>query len=348
MEKGCYVKDIRPDTEVSGLFAVSKAGSGTTRNGQPYWNLTLADASGNLEAKIWHPQSAQFDDIPVGALVWAQGHAGLYREQLQLVIERFRLLADEERAAVAPVWLMPASPFPLDGMLEELRALCRAEFSHAPWRKLVHSVFDRQDLMARFRICPAAKGVHHAYIGGLLEHTLGVFRLCRHLADDYAELDRQALLAGALFHDIGKIREFSCDLVIDYTDEGHLVGHLVLGVEILAPFLAASGLEDGLQQHLRHLVLSHHGTRDFGAVQLPQTAEAFALHHADNLDAKLAQCRSLFAPMAEGGSAWTPYQKTLDRSLHRPARTPEAPAGRKRGDKRKPPPEEQCSLLSKE
>jgi 3'-5' exoribonuclease len=188
---------------------------------------------------------------------------------------------------------------------------------------MVFSVLQNRELRAAFRIWPAAKSIHHAYAGGLLEHTLGVFGLCRRIADHYPELDRQTLLAGAIFHDIGKIREYSGGIANDYTTEGRLLGHLELGLELLAPYLADSGLEEHLQRHLKHLVLSHHGEPEFGTARLPQTPEALALHHADNLDAKMAQCRGLFARLADGGQEWTPWQQTLGRQMHRPGRTPD-------------------------
>ncbi|SDF94817.1 3'-5' exoribonuclease YhaM family protein [Desulfovibrio legallii] len=348
MEKGCYVKDITPPGEARGLFAVSQAVQGQSRNG-PYWRLTLADASGALEAKIWHPLSAAFEAIPVGALVWAEGRAGLYRDQVQLSIEQLRLLSPEECAAVDQAALLPASPYPLDDMLEQLTNLCKAEFVYPPWRKLALGFLNHQDLRARFRVCPAAKSVHHAYVGGLLEHTLGVFTLCRRIADQYPELDRQTLLAGALFHDVGKIREFSGGVANDYTTEGRLLGHLMLGLEMLAPLLARSGLDAGLQEHLKHLVLSHHGELAFGAVRLPQTPEALALHYADNLDAKMAQCRGLFAQLSDNGQDWTPWQATLSRPLYRAARTPQAAAKKPAPQKSAPPKvvKEECLSLLK-
>ena len=198
-----------------------------------YWRLTLADASGALEAKIWHPLSAAFNAIPVGTLGWAEGRAGLYRDQVQLSVEQLRLLTPEECAAVDQAALLPASPYPLDDMLDQLTKPCKAEFVYPAWRKLALG-FQLRDLRARFRVCPAAKSVHHAYVGGLLEHTLGVFTLCRRIADQYPELDRQTLLAGALFHDVGK-SEFSGGVANDYTTEGRLLGHLMLGLEMLSP-----------------------------------------------------------------------------------------------------------------
>ncbi|MDR2055668.1 MAG: HD domain-containing protein [Desulfovibrio sp.] len=322
MEKGCYVKDIAPGLEIAGVFVVGQAASGSARNGA-YWRLTLCDASGVMEAKIWYPLSAEFADIPAGATVSVEGRAETYRGEVQLVVTSMRLLNAVESAAVDQTALLPRGPYDPDAMLEDLLALSGTEFSHIPWRRLVFSVLQNQETRVALRIWPAAKSVHHAYAGGLLEHTLGVFGLCRRLADHYPELDRQTLLAGALFHDIGKIREYSGGIANDYTTEGRLLGHLELGLELLAPYLADSGLEEHLQRHLKHLVLSHHGEPEFGTARLPQTPEAFALHYADNLDAKMAQCRSLFARFAGDGQEWTPWQQTLGRQMHRPEHTPE-------------------------
>lgn len=329
MEKGHYVKDMSPSIDAQGLFVVAQAAQAQSRNG-PYWRLSLADASGSVEAKIWHPLSVEFQDIPVGVLVWAEGRVALFREQVQLTVDRMRILTKEEAADVDHAALMPASPYDLDEMLSRLFGACKEEFRYKPWRKLVFSVLEDAQWQAAFRLCPAAKGVHHAYVGGLLEHTLGVFELCRRIADQYPQLDRQTLLAGAIFHDFGKIREFSGGLANDYTDEGRLLGHIVLGVEMLAPYLAKSGLEEELQRHLKHLILSHHGEMEFGAVRLPHTAEAMALHHADNLDAKMAQCRGLFEQLPDEGPGWTPYQATLRRHMHRAMPTPQTAVPRER------------------
>ncbi|MBO4300554.1 MAG: HD domain-containing protein [Desulfovibrio sp.] len=340
MEKGCYVKDIGTTSEARGLFVVSEATQSQSRNG-PYWRLVLADASGHLEAKIWHPLSADYADIPVGSLVWVEGRAATFRDTMQLTVGKMRFLDEEECRSVNHATLMPASPFPLDDMLAELEGIARQEFVHAPWRKLVRSVLGDAELRAAFRVCPAAKTIHHAYVGGLLEHSLSVVKLCRQLADHYPELDRQTLLAGALFHDLGKIREFSGGLANDYTDEGRLLGHLMLGVEILEPFLARSGLETDLQRHLKHLVLSHHGELVFGAVREPHSPEAMALHLADNLDAKMAQCRNLFADMGGSANAWTPWQKTLGKAVYRAPQTP----GAEPSPRKKKPRGESLSLL---
>lgn len=295
MQKGIFVKDMAAPNEAEGVFVITLAAQGSSRNG-PYWRLVLADASGSVEAKIWSPLSASFPALHTGSFFYAHGRVSTFRDQLQFTVEEGRLLSPEEGAALDLADFMPASPYPLDAMMDELMGLIREEFRYKPWRKLVDGVFKNEELREAFRTCPAAKGVHHAYAGGLLEHTLSVFKLCRRLADQYPELDRQTLLAGALFHDFGKIREFSGGIANDYTDEGRLLGHLEICVEMLAPYLERSGLEPELQRHLKHLVLSHHGTLEFGAVRVPQTAEALVLHYADNIDAKMAQCRGPGSP----------------------------------------------------
>lgn len=329
MEKGIYVKDILPDTRVEGVFAALDPALKETRNKSPFWKLLLSDASGSIEAKIWSPLSGQVGDVISGMLVLIDGKAGFFNDNLQVTISRFTPLSPEELAGIDISDFTPASPYDREEMFSSLRRACLEEFAHAPWRALFSSVFRDHEIKKAFMSIPAAKKMHHAYAGGLLEHSLAVFRLCRSLCDLYPDLDRQTLLAGAIFHDIGKIREFSGGLANDYTNEGMLIGHISLGLEILEPFLAKSGLEPELKSHLKHLILSHHGLHEYGAPCLPQTPEAFILHYADNMDAKMNQFHNLFETDQE--SAWSPYQSGLDRKIFRAFRTP-GPKPGARGD----------------
>lgn len=340
MEKGASVKDIIPPGEAEGVFAVSQAAVASSRTG-PYWRLTLADATGSIEAVVWPPLSEAGSCPATGELVRVGGRAGLFRDQPQLRVERLEVLDAASRASLDPLLFLPAAPRDPDEMFADLTAICRQEFTHRPWRRLVFALLDDEDVAAPLRLFPAARSVHHAYTGGLLHHTLGVMRIARDFAAQYPELDRQTLLAGALLHDIGKIREFSGGLANDYTGEGRLFGHLMLGVEIILPHLGRSGLEPHLAEHLKHLILSHHGELAYGAVRLPQTAEAFALHYADNMDARMAQCRTLCAHLSPG-PGWTAWERTLERQIFRPEPTP-APA-RERGPQKR----EQCLSLLKE
>ena len=334
--------------EIRSVYLINQASLQQSRNG-PYWRLEFKDASGTLEAKIWSPLSLSFPALAPGQMAEVGGRIAVYRDQLQLTVEGLRVL-DEEEASLLPMEnYLPSSERPAADMLADIEALCEEVFTHKPWKKFVRSVFSDKRLRPLLLRAPAAKSMHHAYAGGLLEHLLSVAGLCMHMADHYPDMDRQALLAGALLHDIGKLDELSGPLATEYTDEGRFLGHIAQGLIMLEPFLQKSGLEPELAMHFKHLVASHHGEREFGAVVLPSTPEAFALHFADNMDAKVNQCRNV-VPAQEEGMAWSPYQNLLGRSLCRPVRTPEpAPAEEKRKgrtEKKNDRQEErQCSLL---
>ena len=347
MKKTQCIKDIGAGDEVRDVFLISAASQQQAKNG-PFWRLELKDATGSLEARIWSPASQQYSDIGVGILAEVEGRADSYRDQIQVNVNRLRLLTDEEQLTADLSAFLPASTRPAPEMLEELEALCRAEFTHKAWRTFALTALADADIRPRLLAATAAKAVHHAWVGGLLEHTLSVATLCLSFCDHYPELDRQTLLAGAIFHDFGKIWELSGGLANDYTDEGRLMGHIQIGLEKLEPFLKKSKLEPELILHFKHLVLSHHGQYEYGSPRLPQTAEAFALHYADNLDAKITQSRTLFKETEEG--AWSPYQKTLERALYLPRRSPvrEKPAqetSRNAASKAEALRDIQCSLL---
>ena len=335
--------------EIASVYLVSLASLQQSRNG-PYWRLELKDASGSLEAKVWSPLSLSLPSLAAGQMVRVEGHVSLYREQLQLTVEALRVLNDEETAALPMENYLLCSARPAANMLADIERLCENVLTHKPWKKFMRSVLSDKRIRPLLLKAPAAKSVHHAYIGGLLEHMLSVAELCMLMADHYPELDRQTLLAAALLHDIGKIDEMSGVLVTEYTDEGRLLGHIVQGIVMLEPYLRKSGLEPELIMHFKHLIASHHGEPEFGAAREPATPEAFVLHYADNIDAKLAQCRGLLPPSGEGdeGMAWSPYQMLLGRSICRPVRTPgqpEAARAAKQEKKESRQEERQCSLL---
>lgn len=376
--KSVMISSLGLGDEVADCFILSMAQQGQARNG-PYWRLEFRDASGSIGGKIWSPQSQAYPELAAGMPVWLKARVTSYRDKLELAIESMRLLDDSEFAVLDLALFMPASPVAPERMMQDILELCRKELTHKPWRKLIISLLSDEEIAARLRLAPAAKAMHHAYAGGLLEHTLSVARLCLRIADGYPQLDRQTLLAGAVCHDLGKLWELESGLVMDYTQQGRLIGHIVLVLEKIAPFMQKVGLEPALADHLRHLILSHHGTYEFGSPRLPSTAEAMVLHYADNIDAKLHQLGSALAGVEENG--WSPYIPALERSLFRAEPTPvSAQAGRSEnrkaetaasGSKKEPPAPEaasshndanaaeqkrrqplplfsQCSLLSKE
>lgn len=362
-----WIDEISPGDEVNGLFLLSAASQQQARNG-PFWRLEIKDATGALEARIWSPTSQQYTGLVPGMIAEVEGRADSFKDQVQVNVTRLRTLDAEAAALVDTAAFLPSSARPPADMLADMEKLCRTEFTHKPWRVFALAVLSDADIRPRLLAAPAAKGVHHAWVGGLLEHTLSVARLCLLMADHYPQLDRQTLLAGALFHDLGKIWELSGGLANDYTDEGRLVGHINICLGKLDRHLNKASLEPHLALHFKHLVLSHHGQYEYASPRLPQTAEAFALHYADNIDAKMAQCQSLFAGVQAAGQPeqpaeqapeqaaeqqegpvqgrWSAYQNTLGRQVYLAPSTP-ASGTAKRASAEPEPKVTQCSLLLK-
>jgi 3'-5' exoribonuclease len=349
-DKGQHIRDISPGGEVRGLFLLGAASVQQARNG-PFWRLELRDATGALEARIWNPLSQSYTDLVAGQFVDIEGRADIFREQIQISVSRLRALEPEECREIAVRDFLLSSRRPPRDMLEDIEDMCRKVLRHKPWRALLRAVLTDADIRPRLLLAPAATVIHHAWVGGLLEHMLGVADLCMALADRYSGLDRQILLAGALVHDLGKLRELSGGLINEYTDEGRLIGHINLGLDMLAPFIRDSGLEPELAVHLRHLVISHHGLPEYGSAREPMTAEAFALHHADNADARMVQVFGLFGAEEPEQGVWSPYQASLKRAVFHARHTPEAsaPVGgepeKEHGPAGTRPGTRQCSLL---
>ncbi len=316
IEKQLFIKDIKAGTEINGIFLLAQASQQQAKNG-PFWRLEIKDNSGSLEARIWSPMAQNFASISAGVLVEIDARADLYREQIQLSVNNFRVLSEEEQLQINLGDFLLASEYSPDDMLEELIEICKKEILHPPLKKLCSSVLNNDEIVGRLKQAPAAKSIHHAWVGGLLEHILGVVKICQNMADLYPQIDRQILIVGAIFHDFGKIWELSGGLSNDYTTVGKLVGHINIGIEKLEPFIKKAGLEEEYAVHLKHLILSHHGQYEYGSPRLPQTAEAFVLHHADNIDAKLNSFATLFADESDDASTWSPYQSVLQRALYK-------------------------------
>ncbi|HWR04073.1 MAG TPA: HD domain-containing protein [Humidesulfovibrio sp.] len=321
--KAVYIRDISPGQTIQDYFLLAEARTGTSRNG-PYWSLMLQDATGQMEAKIWSPLSLAHPGLSAGQLVQVRAQAANYRDKCQLTIDQ---LTEVDVAEADLAEFLPPSPVDPEALLAQVEELCRRELTHKPWRGLMKKILADPEVRGRLLPATGAKAVHHAYAGGLLEHTLAVARTCLALADLYPHLDRQILLVAALLHDLGKAWELTSGLSHEYTDEGRLLGHIQLGLTRIEPFLAkAKDLDEGLALHLRHLIISHHGEYEFGAPKRPKTPEAFILHFADNIDAKMNTMAGAYAELEGTDQGWTPFQRYLDRYLYRAPHTPEAPA----------------------
>ena len=309
--KKVFISGLQEGQQVRDLFLVARKNLAETKAGKPYMALTLMDRTGEIEARVWE-NALQFDAVAgVGDVVVVQAMAKSYQNQLQLGVSHLQR-AGQDQVTLAD--FMPASKRPVREMEQELSALIAA-LSDKGLRTLLQNLFSGE-LLEQFRTAPAAKKMHHAYIGGLLEHTLSVTGMAMKAADHYPGLDRDMLVAGALVHDIAKTREFSYNaLPFDYTDCGRLVGHLVLGADMVRQ--AAAGIEDlptGRVDQLVHLILSHHGRHEFGAPVLPMTPEAILLHHLDDMDAKMNYIDQLREKQDEPG--WSDYQRPLERFLY--------------------------------
>ncbi len=322
LEKRRFVESLTPGMEVSDLFLIAVAQQAQAKNG-PYWRLEFRDAHGSISGKIWSPQSQNFPEISPG-IALVTGRVTSYRDQPEIAVDSIRPLSAEESAGLDLSLFMPAAARSPHDMLEDLGRLAVGALSHEPWKRFVAAVLADPEIARALPTAAAAKAMHHAYVGGLLEHTLSVCGLCMRLCDHYPALDRQALFAGALCHDLGKIWELSSGLVADYTTQGRLIGHMSIVLERLAPLMRDAGLEPEYADHLRHLILSHHGTREFGSPVLPATAEALVLHYADNVDAKLNQIEAtLNTALGEAETGWSAYVPALERTLYRAPKSPE-------------------------
>jgi 3'-5' exoribonuclease len=311
--KKVFVAQLTGGQQFQEVFLVAKKSLAETKAGKPYLALALMDRTGEIEARIWD-NALQFEaQAEEGRFVLVQAMAKPFRDQMQLSVAALRQVAE---TGVDMADFMPASPRPLAEMAAELEAVI-AGIGDPPLRALLQVLFQGETL-AKFQRAPAAKKLHHAYIGGLIEHTLSIVAMAEQAAVHYALIDRDMLVAGALVHDLAKIEEFDFSRPpFGYTDRGRLVGHLVLGVELVRRAASqVEGIGSDQVDRLVHIILSHHGQYGFGSPVLPMTPEAILLHHLDDIDAKMQYMAGLQTKMSGEGWQWTEYQRHLERYLY--------------------------------
>ncbi len=312
--KKLFVNQLLEGQRIEELFLVAGNKRAETKAGKPYLILTLMDKSGEIGGRLWDRADYFATEAPVGSVVLLQGSAQSFRDELQLKVDSLKQVAMSESGVELSDYL-PACERPVKEMLEELVKII-SSVNDTPLRKLLQSLF-KGKILDEFSLAPAAKKMHHAYLGGLLEHTLSVTALAGKMAEHYPKIDRDIFLAGALLHDLGKIREFSYSSVpFDYTDAGRLLGHMMIGSELVREH--AKQIKDLAPERLDqliHLILSHHGRHEFGAPVLPMTLEAILLHHMDDIDAKVNYIGALSEKMDSPGQQWSDYQRPLERFL---------------------------------
>lgn len=283
------------------------------RNGEAYLTLELADRTGRIGGVMFRPDR-ESTTVPVGTVVRVRGIVTSYRGMLRISAESLR-----PSRAYDPADIMPSSTRDAEELLAELRTLVRS-VKAPPFKAILRGVFGDAGFMARFKLCPASQGYHHAYLGGLLEHTVSVAALCGSLASLYPHADHDLLVAASLLHDIGKVDELEYATDIRYTDEGRMIGHLLLGERRVSRVVESLGgrVSAELAMRLSHVLLSHHGELEWGSPKRPCTLEALMLHHADNLDAKTAGFVAAAASANLVEESWTDAANLFRRPLWAP------------------------------
>jgi 3'-5' exoribonuclease len=311
-----FVQSLADGDSVEEVFLVIDKQLRANRNGNPYVQIELRDRTGAMTARLWNAGEPLFRTFEAGDFLFVRGKVQLFQGALQMILSHLDRVAAEK---VELADFLPHTEHDVSKLYERLRGLLR-KLNNSHLRALAEAFLMDEEFTQSFCKAPAGVRNHHAYIGGLLEHVVTMLDAADRIAPLYPELDRDLFLMGVFLHDIGKVRELSFDRSFAYTDEGQLVGHMVIGVDMLgakaqrAAELTGEHFPTELLLRLKHLILSHHGTYEFGSPRLPMTPEAIALHYLDNFDAKLNTFTREIRQDA-GTSAWTPFNSSLERRL---------------------------------
>jgi 3'-5' exoribonuclease len=312
METKRFVTELSEDESLFSSFLVRAKTLGSTRSGNPFLKVRLVDRTGEIEGRIWDRARELDGEFGTNDVVLVRGRVERYKEKLQLNIGSIERL---DPTKVDPAIFLPSSPKDIERLWQQLKDLVE-QVDNLHLQSLLQTFLSDRSFVQQMKQAPAAKFMHHAYLGGLLEHTVSVTRLLARICDHYPSLDRDLLITAGILHDIGKLEEFSYQQYLDYTDAGRLLGHVVLGAQrVKQKIEKLKGFPPTLSLALQHLVVSHHGEHEFGAPKRPKTLEAFALHYADDLDAKMNHLSTLLEAEREKPSRWTEFQHIYDRYM---------------------------------
>ena len=306
-----YIKDYKEGDRLSDIYLCKHKQSAVTKNGKPYDNVILQDKTGTIDAKIWDPNNAGIEDFDSMDYIEVYGDVTSFQGALQVNVKRVRKCREGE---YTPADYLPVSKFGIPEMTEEL-----LKFIGSVKNPYLHGVLEAffvkdPDFLKAFQQSSAAKTVHHGFVGGLLQHTLAVTKLCDYYCTQYPILNRDLLLTAAICHDIGKIKELSLFPLNDYTEDGQFLGHIVIGTEMVGEKIRQ--IEDFpvlLANELKHCILSHHGELEFGSPKKPAIVEAVALSYADNTDAKMETFTEIMENSTEKG--WIGYNRLFESNL---------------------------------
>lgn len=315
--KSPYVADLKPNQVITTTFLVHVKDVRQKKSGDPYLSMLLGDRTGEIDAKMWDNVAEVMDTFQRDDFVKVKGLLQIFQNRPQLTIHKMARVHDGE---VDFADYFPASERDPQEMFAELQGII-AGIGNPHLRELLDSFFVDEPLARMYRIAPAAKHVHHAYLGGLIEHVLSLCRLARLMAAHYQYIDLDLLLTGAILHDIGKVAELTYDRSFGYSSEGQLVGHIAIGLRFLHEKLfRLPEFPPKLRILVEHLILSHHGELEFGSPKVPLFPEALLLHHLDNLDSKMECMRSMMEEDRLVEGHWTTYNSSLGRAVLKKAK----------------------------
>ena len=312
--KDFYIGDcVRHENKIiTSTFVVVTKQIKPKKTGDPYLALTLGDRSGQIEAKMWDNVEDVLDAFEQDDFLKIKGLINKYKQRFQLTIHKLRKLGESE---IEFADYLPKTTKDIEELWQTLAGFV-STFQNPHLKSLVHAFMDDPEIASAYRNAPAAKTLHHAYIGGLLDHVVSLFRSCDLLCKNYPQINRDLLLTGVFLHDIGKIHELTYNRSFSYTTKGQLLGHMVIELEMLQAKLAlVPDFPENLKTMVEHLIISHHGQYEFGSPKLPMFPEALMLHYLDDLDSKMEAMRAQFEREATHEGAWTSYNASLGRPL---------------------------------
>ncbi len=313
--KNVFVETIRERDWVDAPFLVRDKIMAMAKNGKPYMTLKLIDRTGEVEARVWDRVDELGDLFGKDDFVRVQGKASVYLGKMQLVVQDLSRLADDQ---VDLADFLPVARRGSEEMAGELRQKVASMTAGSHLRQLMEAFLADPEFLETYCQAPAAKSMHHVYLGGLLEHSLAVADLAEDVCRRYPVLDRDLLLTGALLHDVGKVAELCYARSFDYTDAGKLIGHIVMGVEMVdGKARQLPGFPAELLVLVKHLLLSHHGQYEYGSPKRPKTLEALVLNFIDDLDAKINGVRTHIEREPDNPSPWTSYHRLYDRYFYK-------------------------------
>lgn len=313
--KKVFISDMVENQNIDSVFLVVEKRVAETRSGIPYLRLRLSDRTGEIEGRVWEQASELAKEFEKDDFVRSKGRVSSYQDTLQIVIHHIQRVPE---SAIDPSDFLPTSTRDIEAMWDELKTVARG-VGNRSLRDLLDAFLNDAEFSAKFKRAPAAKKLHHVYIGGLLEHTINICKLVLAVSEIYSGLNRDVLLTAAILHDIGKIEELTYERSFDYSDQGRLLGHLVIGVEMLEAKIATlNNFSEELALILRHLIISHHGQYIWGSPKRPKTLEAIILHYLDDMDAKFNGVQEFLDRYTRVNSRWTEHHRVFDQFFYQP------------------------------